>query len=183
MTSSQNIRHVCAGTLVSFKHVLTAEHCLVNRNTTLIKVIVGSTYLIMGRRHSILWWIGFDHWSSQLNIRPTFMMNDIAIIKLKVRINSSIIPATLSNYENSAIFGLNVEIAGWGISNTGEVAPIMEKIKVTVLSKDECEARASILAEEELRFESVLFCTAANPFALVKIMDKLLVLQLLSLIK
>jgi hypothetical protein len=74
--------HICAGTLISNRNVLTADHCIYDKYNNAIQIVVGSIDLRIGRKFSVFWWISYDNWAFQSNIRPYFTINDLSIIRV-----------------------------------------------------------------------------------------------------
>jgi hydroxyacyl-ACP dehydratase HTD2-like protein with hotdog domain len=56
---------------------------------------------------------------------------------------------------------------GWGVSNTGQIASILQTANVKVLTKAECTERIKKLEKKKISFHERLFCTAAEPYVLL----------------
>jgi hypothetical protein len=65
----------------------------------------------------------------------------------------------------NALVGKTVEVAGWGISNSGEYPTQMETVSLKVLSHKECQKRSEKVDGLKFFFSEKLLITAANPYA------------------
>jgi hypothetical protein len=74
--------HLCAGSMISRKDVLTSEHCISMEVPNAIKVIVGSTNLYDGNEYFINWWISYDQLKNSQENEIEFIENDISIIRV-----------------------------------------------------------------------------------------------------
>jgi V8-like Glu-specific endopeptidase len=81
MTNPQ-LNHICTGTLITRKDVVTSEHCIVGRQISNSKIMVGSVNLRITRRYYILWWISYKQWANGQNITIQFSINDIAVVRV-----------------------------------------------------------------------------------------------------
>ncbi|XP_011495592.1 PREDICTED: chymotrypsin-2-like [Ceratosolen solmsi marchali] len=161
--------HGCTGTLISVKDVLTAEHCIIRKAWNEIQIIIGSNDIWRGTKFFPSWWITYKRWITIKNIQQEFKSNDIAIIRLTESVERlSIVPIPLTTITNNAEFyGLNVTIVGWGISNTGQTASLLQMITVNILSNARCGERVSNLERRTISFHDRLFCTASEPYGLM----------------
>jgi V8-like Glu-specific endopeptidase len=74
--------HICTGTLVTRKDVVTSEHCVQDRELDDTKLMVGAVNLWQSRSYNILWWISYEQWAVSHNIVIEFDLNDVAVIRV-----------------------------------------------------------------------------------------------------
>jgi hypothetical protein len=82
-------------------------------------------------------------------------------------VSDQIQPAALTNLRIAQLVNVDVSLAGWGKKENGENPVIMDTVDVTVLRTTDCEDRIEAVQGRPIRFETSVFCTAANPFALI----------------
>jgi secreted trypsin-like serine protease len=75
--------HICTGTLVSNKDVLTAEHCSDNLLISDIEVIVGSNDIREGKQYNVSWWITYNTWISMKKKKSQYHNNDIMMLRVR----------------------------------------------------------------------------------------------------
>ncbi|XP_055844781.1 serine protease SP24D-like [Episyrphus balteatus] len=132
--------HVCGGSLISLKHVLTAAHCVSELGTkpvdaSAITCRVGSKNQFAGGKLVPV---------EKITIHNSYgsYLNDIAILELAYKLDESakIKPIQLADKSDVVTPGKSVAIAGWGRTETsGANAYKLQQSDATVLSASQCE--------------------------------------------
>ncbi|XP_011495577.1 PREDICTED: uncharacterized protein LOC105360382 [Ceratosolen solmsi marchali] len=126
--------------MVSRIHVLTAAHCLKNRQVNNTAVLYGTNTLIYGVTYNIRWWIYFNEWALYRNKPLPFIENDIAILKLTHQIVGHFQPALLLQTTEVEMIGYPVFLAGWGTSDRRVLSLNLLTDVAVVVSNAQCEA-------------------------------------------
>ncbi|CAG9765917.1 unnamed protein product [Ceutorhynchus assimilis] len=150
-----NRRVYCGGTIISNRYVLTAAHCVQNRDPKSLLILVGDHDLTTGidtpfsaiyRVTAYEMWDGYD---------PLTYQGDIALVQVdKINFNENVGPICLPfRYSFNTFEGDNVTALGWGqIEFSGPTAPILQEVDLEVISNSQCEQSETIVSSEICTF-------------------------------
>lgn len=130
----------CGGTLVDSLHVITAAHCFDTMGTTpnLFKVVAGILNLQQLNSNNVQQ-LTIDRIFRHERYSNTVLNNDIAVIKLRIpsKITSNVSPICLPSADGKQdpTIGKNVQIAGWGYTNsaTQQIASQLQQATIQIL--------------------------------------------------
>ncbi|XP_051167908.1 trypsin beta-like [Leptopilina boulardi] len=129
-----NGSHICGGSIISKKWILTAAHCINNIQIKSIQIRSGSTFTTHG---------GTLHQISQIISHEFYnkwkITNDIALIRVKSNFKWCSRRRKIQLARKEIKSGIMASIIGWGVKKEGgSISLDLQKVKIPIVSFFEC---------------------------------------------
>ncbi|XP_032671249.1 chymotrypsin-1-like [Odontomachus brunneus] len=144
----QNGYHICGGTIISNRHIVTAAHCIPSKNQqSTMTVVTGTNHISSG---------GQEHRIKSIQVHPQYdtrtNRNDIAVITLEqlMTFNQVQKPIPLANADN-ADGRTRCVLSGWGQLGARQGPPTyLQYVELTTTTLSDCRRVHSNVFEKQL---------------------------------
>ncbi|XP_011505953.1 PREDICTED: chymotrypsin-2-like [Ceratosolen solmsi marchali] len=158
---------VCTGTLITSQDVLTAEHCVIACYPIGIEIIVDSIDLLDGKKHFPLWWVTYNHWALNNDVKLEYATNDIAIVKLSENVPGHIKLASIATTFDKSMFESDIQIVGWGKTNNGKIPRKLQAAIVNLVPLRVCKNTIFRLSGVKRPIHKKRLCSATQPYTIM----------------
>ncbi|XP_029669317.1 venom serine protease 34-like [Formica exsecta] len=141
LVDSTNKLIYCGCTIISQQYILTAAHCIEDRNINTIGIIVGEHDITTGRETNATKLFRV----SKCTMHPYYkeIHNDIAVCKIvgSITYSAEVGPVCLPfEHKRDTFAGAIVDVLGWGLLEFGGTkSTTLQKVKLNVISPTKCQ--------------------------------------------
>ncbi|XP_076765754.1 venom serine protease 34 isoform X2 [Xylocopa sonorina] len=132
----------CGSTIISTKFVLTAGHCVYNRETNELRIVVGEHDVDTEKETNATRYHSVAKIIVHPNYDPATQLNDLALVQTEydIEYNLKVGPACLPFQHSPDTFGGSfVDILGWGSTDFAEApSNVLLKVTVSVITNLQC---------------------------------------------
>ncbi|KAH8271878.1 hypothetical protein KR044_008670, partial [Drosophila immigrans] len=146
-----NGAHFCGGAIYSSNIIVTAAHCIYDKDPSSISVRVGTDAHNLGGET-----VGVSAKVVHANFSKVTYVNDVALLLLSssLELNDNIRPIRLAKSEPKA--GDSVLVSGWGQTETEYTSSDLKSVTVSIVDRKKC---AEVYGD--VRITNVTICAAS----------------------
>jgi len=128
--------HICGGSIISSRWIVTAAHCIIGNSVASFTVRVGSTFSNSG---------GTIFSASRIIRHASYNSNtldfDVALVQVSSTITFSSTAQPIALESNTVPVGTNVVVTGWGAtSEGGSASTTLRQVTVQIISDAACNS-------------------------------------------
>ncbi|XP_017756045.1 PREDICTED: venom serine protease 34-like [Eufriesea mexicana] len=147
-------RVFCGSTLIAKKYVVTAAHCLLNKEVSILGILLGEHDVSTGMETNATALYRVVQAISHPNYIQGTPGNDIALLKSETDMiySNEVGPACLPFQHAADSFGgSEVQILGWGSTDFGSpTSDVLQKVTLYVLTNLQCSKRIANISPQEI---------------------------------